>query len=180
MEGYIGYWEDKITFSPSVTDEELFVSLKLSFRIENRQIYMKDTSSGISATKLGRDKHGGLGLAFGWHTGHRYGKSIYRMARWSRCKFEVTTLDQPHEEFMIEIPENHLLPWPRYMECKRGHMPEVSAREFKLRASSAYDAGGDAELKRVLGRVPPKYKRVIGNGAWAHIVNEIREGTSAL
>ena len=172
MKGFIGYWEDRLTFSPAVKDEDIFIDLKLSVRAEGRTLYLTpDKEFGIGSLNILRDRHAGLGLAFGWYTLPATFKDI-GWARWMRHEIDMIMVDN---SYRIEIAPDHLLPWPKFMNGVSNDMTEIAIREFRLRTIAAFRAGGDFELKTMLRAVPAKFKRLIMEQVWGDIITTARK-----
>lgn len=171
MKGYVGYWEDRLSFSPSVEDERTFESVGPLFLIieeGDRRVLMLPDVEGNRSHEIERDRHAGLGAQYTW-TG-----VSQPWARWRRHETEVYMMD---DAFAFDVGPDHTLPWPKLYKTDRFDHAAVALREFRLRALSAWFAGGDMEFKRTLRSVPSKVKRLIRTQVWTSIINEIRQET---
>lgn len=179
MTGYLAYWEDRLTFSPAPEDEGMFREVgHLALVVLGRTLHLvPDARDGVAAQPMDRARQGGLGVKYVWE------RTREPWARWKRHAVEVSVGhddDDAVGHFTIEVDDDHLLPWPILYTEPGIHFDaaEVAVREFRKRAASAYLAGGDDGLKKVLGGVPRRIKPLIRPKVWTGIVNEVREMTS--
>jgi hypothetical protein len=165
---YVAYWEGRLSLSPRVEDEHLFVG-PLAVMTEGRRALVFPSQDGSMPCRLERERNAGLGVWYQWRV------DLEPWARFMRHELEVSPNGDGSYEF--EIPDDHLLPWPRLRRCDaRVDDVLVARREFALRCASVYRVAGDGALCGFLRGVPRDYRRRIPPDVWVAVVRSIREG----
>lgn len=165
---YISHWEGDLSLASAPEDEAMFKSIgPLSLLIQGRTVLFVPDEEGNSPHKIPRLRNGGLGLEYTWAVCPR------PSARWRRHPVELEVDDAG--DMSLEIPADHLLPWPKIQGSDVGvDRQEVAIREFRLRVLSAHAEGGEEALKELLRRVPESFKYHIPGQAWAEVIQELK------
>ncbi len=174
MNGYTGYWERHLTFSPTPEDEAAFLHLDLlSVLIEGRTVVIFEDKDGSVPQRLERDRNAGLGLKYEWSIGDR------PWARWIRSLTEMTIEVRPDgsddETLTFEVAPDHELPWPMLQFLQAADDTAVAKREVGLRFMSAFKAGGEECLKQVIRGMPRSFRGSLTPTIWMYLIHEAQE-----
>ncbi len=164
---YVSHWERRFSLSPAVEDEPMFRAMKpLYFIAGERSVLLGESSEhGLPPHTMDRDRNGGLGLEYMWTINPK------PWARWIRHPVELIVAD--NGDLLVELPADHLLPWPKLNDRGVGDQKAIAVREFQLRATSAYEEAGKDGLKELLRTMPKGFKSYIPGLEWARVIEEV-------
>ncbi len=164
---YVSHWERQFSLSPAVEDEDMFRAMKPLFLItDNRRLTLSESAGrGNIFHEIPREKNRGLGLEYSWAINPK------PWARWMRHPVELEVTD--HGVLIVELPADHLLPWPKLKDHGVNDQRVVAVREFQLRATSAYEDGGKDGLKKLLRSMPSQFRQHIPGLEWARVIQEV-------
>ena len=166
MEGYTGYWEDSLTFSPLPEYEDAFLQFgSLSLLVENRTILLYKDPKGSNPCKHIRERNAGLGLRYRWYITSQ---------PWARWMHSLTELKVEDDHLTFEVVPDHELPWPVLKFSTSVLDAAIAKREIRLRFKSAFEINGEIGLKQTIRDMPECFRRNLTPPTWMSILQEVR------
>jgi hypothetical protein len=155
MRGQIGHWGDALDFGLTPEMVAWAAGRKLSLHLELIEPSRAERLANSSAPMrrvlrlvAGAEGHAitscGVTMALPHHV--RFGYSTFQAARdllqAPRFRLHEVTFHRDGDSVWTELDPNHLLPWPKLVDCKLYDVPEVLHRDLSLRLRSALTHGG--------------------------------------